>query len=972
MTAPIPDFTFGTTFTSTEYPDDGEQQPVDSSNARSGGGDVKAPRGSVLVHMATADDVNEGDNDNAELVGTVVAATSRSRTVRVMEPPDKAFGDYNGSPKQCSERFRSDSDDAFMTSLTMSGALGSGRVNFRAPPSLSIAQHSVLVRSVLHDVALENRRKSLFNKSQEKMAAASQRRATIMASRAMNRQTELWVRALSAVRPFQILMEPVRRVRALQTLLHLCVPMLQRFCSMLKRRRSLKTAQLRHPPACAVISHLPLVHGWPKKLVDYFTGLFDVVLLPEGGHVFFQGELGFSMYYIVAGTVELLVAPTSRPALQKGRGKSVGDSVVMTLTDGKTFGDGALLTEEARAESAYCATSCVLWRVTKYDFDHCLRLLPDDIGQRIQKDIVERRQEIIESHFRISDAALSEQSQLGIELWTHAMKSQFLSRVKAKTYRAGDSIYSVDERPQSTYFIVRGRVRVGDAVVPSSDSTRMIGHHECMLRCPRMQSAVCILPTDVWWIDRADLFDVLLTRPDVLAQTVEDAIVFRSGFLPPCPRKLLTQTAMPLLRNLPKAVVDGLHAALVPRYYEPKACIVQEGDACSHAVLLAKGSARGLKSGSEHKAGSVVGGSWELLDGTMWRETIVAASEVHAYCLPRTAYMGAFLEMPSDVRQQVKAAAAERARVLGATLRTVEAERSVKLTIGVSPRAGSKSPTRLMSPNTSKSPSRPRSPEVPRGAIYEELPPQHIVTSSPLVSPRAAVLLPQSTAEEWDDSLDGMHVPEVLLPESVLSLMVDTAPPTRVSMAPVGGELESVSFTRKAYRSSQYHQFDTMGLLRRPKSSKIHSSKEHAQPHPPYRPGQQRRQPLTVPTSAKPLFTTPAPSARHPCPPSDTKILATSPQQVVVPKCIPVRAPVPSCAPVPHTLPRVRISQQQHQAVNHRKGAKKSGLYTMPSSSLSLSPSPVVVPVPPQLPVHMAIYRKQLRRSMMHMSQDYV
>jgi len=96
------------------------------------------------------------------------------------------------------------------------------------------------------------------------------------------------------------------------------------------------------------------------KLLEFFRGETEGEVFEAGQVIFNEGEMGFAMYVVLEGEVEL----------------QINGGVVETLTPGEPFGEMALIDQAPRVATAVAKTPCRLLAIPEKRFLFMVSAMP--------------------------------------------------------------------------------------------------------------------------------------------------------------------------------------------------------------------------------------------------------------------------------------------------------------------------------------------------------------------------------------------------------------------------------------------------------------------------------------------------------------------------------------------------------------------------------------------------------------------
>ena len=141
-----------------------------------------------------------------------------------------------------------------------------------------------------------------------------------------------------------------------------------------------------------IIEKVPLFQTAGEDLIrEIVLNLTPVVFTP-GDTIVTAGEVGFQMYFISQGSVDVLSADEQ--------------TVYATLTAGQFFGEIALLLSMPRTATIRAREYCDLYRLDKENFDRVIQRYPD-FAERIN-ELAEKRKAEIEAIQKTKESELKE------------------------------------------------------------------------------------------------------------------------------------------------------------------------------------------------------------------------------------------------------------------------------------------------------------------------------------------------------------------------------------------------------------------------------------------------------------------------------------------------------------------------------------------------------------------------------------
>jgi voltage-gated potassium channel len=197
-----------------------------------------------------------------------------------------------------------------------------------------------------------------------------------------------------------------------------------------------------------IIEKVPIFEHASEDLIkDIILNLEPVVFTP-GDHIVRAGELGFEMFFISKGSVEVTSADER--------------IVYATLTDGQFFGEIALLLSMPRTATIKAKEYCDLYRLNKETFERVINRYPE-FAESIQELAEKRRAEIGE----VQQRSAAEK------------KEQEKEKKKEEADGKPEEELPVSKRVET----IRARV-TQDSIILKWNEVEDLGHYEIQKRNP--------------------------------------------------------------------------------------------------------------------------------------------------------------------------------------------------------------------------------------------------------------------------------------------------------------------------------------------------------------------------------------------------------------------------------------------------------------------------------------------------------
>ena len=127
-----------------------------------------------------------------------------------------------------------------------------------------------------------------------------------------------------------------------------------------------------------IVSQVPLFCNANEKTLTALAMVTQQVLVGPNEFIIEAGQIGYEMYFIAQGVVEVLI-----------KDEDGGDFCAATLQSGSWFGEIALLKHTERTASVRSVTACSCFKLLKQDFSGILKCYPAFETQMVQ--VVEAR-----------------------------------------------------------------------------------------------------------------------------------------------------------------------------------------------------------------------------------------------------------------------------------------------------------------------------------------------------------------------------------------------------------------------------------------------------------------------------------------------------------------------------------------------------------------------------------------------------
>ncbi|OQR96174.1 cyclic nucleotide-binding protein [Achlya hypogyna] len=124
-----------------------------------------------------------------------------------------------------------------------------------------------------------------------------------------------------------------------------------------------------------VVSKIPFFARQDDACISYLMGILYQECFTPGEFVFREGEFGRHMYFLVRGTVEVVI-----------HANSPKEVLCKVLSEGSYFGELAMLLNSKRSASIRCKTFGILYVLSRNGMDHIHSHYPD-ISNHIMKEI---------------------------------------------------------------------------------------------------------------------------------------------------------------------------------------------------------------------------------------------------------------------------------------------------------------------------------------------------------------------------------------------------------------------------------------------------------------------------------------------------------------------------------------------------------------------------------------------------------
>ncbi|KAI9333805.1 cyclic nucleotide-binding-like protein [Obelidium mucronatum] len=227
-----------------------------------------------------------------------------------------------------------------------------------------------------------------------------------------------------------------------------------------------------------------------------------------GDIVFIQGEIGHEMYFILQGSVSVIV----------------GNQKVATLEEGGFFGEVALIGNIPRTATVQTESSCILYRLTRPAFTSILNEF-DDVRAKVDVIYKERMEKIREEEEARKLIAAQELISKVEFLRRHENDGRdelFLGRIAsalvAVFYCAGDVIFSQGDIGNDMYFVKSGHVEIvvnGKKVTTLKEGS-FFGEVALIANIPRTATVQAAVPTMIYRLTRPSFESITAEFQDVM------------------------------------------------------------------------------------------------------------------------------------------------------------------------------------------------------------------------------------------------------------------------------------------------------------------------------------------------------------------------------------------------------------------------------------------------------------------------
>eukprot|EP00667_Euglena_gracilis_P001204 EG_transcript_1204 len=462
----------------------------------------------------------------------------------------------------------------------------------------------------------------------------------------------------------------VQRLRSTGVLQALFVPLCCRWHAGRQRRRRQREQEAAlwarlGPPSERLLEDRAFFAGWPWEAKRRLVASLRPVQCDSDRLMLLEGDPGEEMYFIVSGRVDVIVRNTSDPdpegtprARSKSRRRDNG-TVVATLTAGAHFGEFALVNDEPRMASVWCAEPTVCWALRREAFvAELLRFKADDpLRQEMDASILARRIEVMERLYPLTTTRL--RSVPLFTNWSADSVAPLLAMVQPDVAEAGRVVVAEGAPAGHIHFVAHGCVqlwkrtawwraavvrcrgpsgtldgRVWDEelgeLIATLQTGDVFGEVGVVTLEPHPYTAKAPTICDMWLLPRQKFKEFMLSRPTEYLQIKEVVNVKRAAWIDPLPTEALDRCA-PLYEALghwSERVLRAVLEALVPQVACPGDVLV-----CDGLLFVTKGTVEWQEYSQRVSAGEVFGLP-RLTDHTLEAGSLRALSALEGWLLP--------------------------------------------------------------------------------------------------------------------------------------------------------------------------------------------------------------------------------------------------------------------------------------------------------------------------------------------------
>ncbi|NOZ04837.1 MAG: cyclic nucleotide-binding domain-containing protein [Chloroflexi bacterium] len=256
------------------------------------------------------------------------------------------------------------------------------------------------------------------------------------------------------------------------------------------------------------LRQVPFLASLPENVIDEIVERLVLRHVAAGEVIYQPGDAGEAMYLIDSGQIKIVDEDTS----------------IARLTEGKAFGEMALLTGKPRSVTARAIMNSNLWALYKNDFD-ALAVQYPALGAEVNRALGQRLEEgvpVVPGHADLRRIAL-------LNVLTPAQLDDLAGRLRSVSYRANETIYAEGALGQEMYFLFDGQVKLFARVGKQSFILDMVragdffGEMSLLTGNPRRSTAQAVTDVKAWALNKDD-FDVLMAGYPHLAVAFSRAL----------------------------------------------------------------------------------------------------------------------------------------------------------------------------------------------------------------------------------------------------------------------------------------------------------------------------------------------------------------------------------------------------------------------------------------------------------------
>ncbi len=253
------------------------------------------------------------------------------------------------------------------------------------------------------------------------------------------------------------------------------------------------------------LSQMPLFIEVPPQSLQAIAQRMVLQHFPAGERVYRIGEAGDAIYFIENGEIELTEENASGVVVEKAR-----------IGAGGFFGEMSLLTGVIRTEDTTATRNTNLWILYKTDLDD-LSVQHPAISKALSQGLASR---LAEPEPQQDDLDRFREFAILADL-SPADLRQVTRYLRPMRYRAGETIFQIDDPADALYFLESGQVYVqsmdGNSWVSGAGDT--FGERAILSGEPHSSTVVADSDIDVWMLGKDD-FDLVVTRYPTIALNI--------------------------------------------------------------------------------------------------------------------------------------------------------------------------------------------------------------------------------------------------------------------------------------------------------------------------------------------------------------------------------------------------------------------------------------------------------------------